>query len=140
MPKNTPQINQDNKSDRPILQFSVLCDGVAQQEQNSKMSLMSIFTMILQPGILPQFFLVNKWTYGKGTFEQHIVIRDPDLKTLVETEKQGFKLHNETQSHDVINGFVNVNFSAPGVYWVEVYLDDKLSISYPLPVHTGANA
>lgn len=130
-------IEQYDKNNKPILQFSILCDGVAQDEQNNKLSLIGVFTMLLRPHIIPQFFIVNKWIYGKGTFETHIIIRDPDLKPITDMPKQQFTLQKETQSHDIINGFVNVNFETPGVYWIEVYLNDSLSISYPLPVHSG---
>ena len=120
---------------KPILQFSVLCDGVA-QGQGSKPVFIGVFNNFLVTGIIPQFFIVNRWIYGKGRFKQKIIIKNPELdKTIVEITDQEFVLQNETSPHDIVSGLVNANFEKAGVYWVEIYLDDKLVISYPLPVY-----
>ena len=129
--------NNDTQSEgksNPILQFSVLCDGVA-QGQGNKPVFIGVFSNFVRTGVVPQFFIVNRWIYGKGTFKQKIVIKSPDLaKTVVEIPEQEFVLKDEINSADIINGFVSVNFEKSGVYWVQIMLDDKMIMSYPIPV------
>ncbi|OGK64563.1 hypothetical protein A2209_01820 [Candidatus Roizmanbacteria bacterium RIFOXYA1_FULL_41_12] len=130
---NITQLAVEEKS-KPILQFSVLCDGVA--KQGNKPVFIGVFSNFVRTGVIAQFFIVNRWIYGKGTFKQKIAIKDPDLqKTIAEIPDQEFILKEEINSADIVNGFVNVNFEKPGVYWVEISLDNKLLMSYPLPVY-----
>jgi hypothetical protein len=120
---------------KPILQFSVLCDGVA-KGQAGKPVFVGVFDNFVRTGVIAQFFIVNRWIYGKGKFKQKIDIKDPDLKkNVVEIPDQEFYLLNETSPANVITALVNAKFEKPGVYWVEVYLNNELMMSYPLPVH-----
>ena len=130
---NTTQPAVEEKS-KPILQFSVLCDGVA--KQGNKPVFIGVFSNFVRTGVIAQFFIANRWIYGKGTFKQKIAIKDPDLnKTIAEIPDQEFVLKEEINSADIVNGFVNINFEKPGVYWVEISLDNELLMSYPLPVY-----
>lgn len=130
--KNTgPKLEITNK---PVLQFSVLCDGVAKGPGN-KPVLIGVFNNLVRTGVIPQFFIVNRWIYGTGTFKQKIAIKDPDLtKSVAEVANQEFVLRDETTPVDLLSGFVNVNFEKSGVYWVEVSIDNEVVLSYPLPV------
>jgi len=130
---NTTQPAVEEKS-KPILQFSVLCDGVA--KQGNKPVFIGVFSNFVRTGVIAQFFIANRWIYGKGTFKQKIAIKDPNLqKTIAEIPDQEFVLKEEINGADIVNGFVNVNFGKPGVYWVEISLDNELLMSYPLPVY-----
>ncbi|PIR43341.1 hypothetical protein COV24_03175 [candidate division WWE3 bacterium CG10_big_fil_rev_8_21_14_0_10_32_10] len=134
MAKNKENKHVQTEISKPILQFSVLCDGVA--NQGNKPVFIGVFSNFVRTGIIAQFFIANRWTYGKGTFKQKTAIKDPDLKKIVaEIPEQEFVLKEETNGADIINGFVNVNFKKPGVYWVEIFLDGELVMSYPLPVY-----
>lgn len=121
------------ETSKPILQFSVLCDGVA--NQGNKPVFIGVFSNFVRTGVIAQFFIANRWIYGKGTFKQKTTIKDPDLKKVVaEIPDQEFILKEEINGADIVNGFVNVNFEKPGVYWVEISLDGELVMSYPIPV------
>ena len=131
--KNTEVKTEE--TNKPVLQFSVLCDGVAKGPGN-KPVLIGVFNNLVRTGVIPQFFIVNRWIYGKGTFKQGVRIKDPDLtKTVTEIVNQEFTLSDETTPVDLLEGFVNVNFEKSGVYWIEVSIDDKVVLSYPLPVY-----
>lgn len=125
---------QDNT---PILQFSVLCDGIA-KTTNNKLILIGAFNRA-KPKIINQFFIVNRWIYGKGTFKQKIIVKNPRLENVTSTQDLEFTLKEEFQSTDIIEGFVNTNLEQEGIYWIEIYLENKLVISYPLPVHNINN-
>ena len=129
---------EENKTERPIIQFSVLCDGVATpQEINNKPVFIGIFSRLLRPMTIPQFFIANRWISGTGEHSQTIKILDPELKEIAKTEPQKFNMASKVESTDLLNAFVNLNFSKAGVYWIKIELDDKIAMSYPLPVFDG---
>ena len=122
------------EKNKPVLQFSVLCDGVASPD--TKAVFIGVFSSFIRPGNMAPFFVVNRWIYGKGDFRQKVAIKTPDLKHVIhEAPERKFSLKEEFGAHNIVNGFVNVNFEKPGVYWVEVSLDDEVVMSYPLPVY-----
>lgn len=122
---------------RPTLQYSVLCESVSPPDKNgvNKPVFSGIFASIVKPGALAQFFIANRWINGQGLFKEQIKILNPDLTDFISTEASEFKLADKIGAHDSYNGFVNLNFPVPGVYWVKVELDGKTAISYPLPVY-----
>lgn len=129
---------EQNNNERPILQFSVLCDGIATpQEIGNKPVFIGIFSRLLRPTTIPQFFIVNRWISGTGEHTQTIKILDPELKEVAKNQAQKFVLPSKVESVDLVNAFVNLNFSKAGVYWIKIELDDKIAMSYPLPVFDG---
>jgi hypothetical protein len=118
----------------PILQFSVLCDAVAQDPTLKKVALLGLFDQLLQPATLPQFFVVNKWIDGIGTFVQGIEILNPDMSVLGSSEPMRFELTSRPVGATNIAGFVNFPFRVSGVHWVQIKLDGELTLSYPVPV------
>ena len=126
---------EENKTERPILQFSVLCDGIATpQEIGNKPVFIGVFSSLLRPMTVPQFFIANRWINGTGEHVHVIKILDPDLKEIAKTENQKFILASKVNAADLFSAFVNLNFSKAGVYWIKVEIDDKLAMSYPFPV------
>jgi hypothetical protein len=129
-------INKDKEkaiTEMPVLQFSVPCDGIAREKHN-KPVFVGVFSSILRPSIIPQFFIVNRWINGIGEFEQIVKVLDPDLKEVVKSECQKFKLDSKAKSADLFSGFININFEKSGVYWISVELNGNMVLSYPLPV------
>lgn len=130
---------QENKIERPILQFSVLCDGIATPEEiNKKPVFIGVFSSLVRPMVLPQFFIANRWINGLGGHSQIIRILDPRLKEIAKTEEVKFLLLSKVNGHDIYSAFVNQNFSEAGVYWIKIELDGKTAMAYPLPVFEGS--
>jgi hypothetical protein len=125
--------NKKEGTEKPILQFSVPCDGVA-KGPNNKPVFVGIFSSILRPIVIPQFFIANRWINGVGEFEQIIKILDPELKEIAKSEVQKFKLDSKAKAADLFSGFINLNFSKSGVYWISTELNGELAMSFPLPV------
>ena len=71
MNKNSKKDNNKNKTEKPTLQFSVPCDGIA-KGPNNKPVFVGIFSSILRPTVIPQFFIANRWINGIGEFTQTI--------------------------------------------------------------------
>ena len=131
--EETNQEIEKPKIEKPTLQFSVPCDGIA-KGPNNKPVFVGIFSSILRPIVIPQFFIANRWINGVGEFEQIIKILDPELKEIAKSETQKFKLDSKAKAADLFSGFINLNFEKSGVYWISTELDGELVMSFPLPV------
>jgi hypothetical protein len=118
---------------RPVLQFSLTCDGVA-PGPGGKPVFVGVFNSVGKVGRLPQFFVANRWVNGIGAFRQTVRILYPDLTEFKRTEPVTFQLPTRASSHDVYSGFINTDFDRAGVYWISVDLDDETVLSYPIPV------
>ena len=125
------------ETELPELQFSVACDGVAQDPGTGKLALVGVFEQILQPSVVPQFFVINRWTYGKGSFTEQVKITDGQGNVTAQSPATPFTLARESAVHTVISGFVNTSFAQARVYWIEVQLEGALQLAWPLPVLAG---
>lgn len=119
---------------RPILQFSVLCDSVA-HGPDGKAVFLGVFESFKRPVVVPQFAICNRWINGQGRFKQKTRLLNPKLELLVETPYLEFELANRVTVANFQQMLTNVNFSQPGVYWVEVWLNEERVLSYPVPVY-----
>lgn len=130
--------SSDPERKTPILQFSVLCDGIAApQEMPGKPVFVGVFSNLLRPTTIPQFFIANRWINGFGEHTQSISILDPELREVVRMKEESFSLSSEAHAHDMYTAFINTNFPKAGVYWVKIELNGQLALSYPLPVFEG---
>jgi hypothetical protein len=131
-PQAQPQPQQERLT--PTLQYSLLCDAVAQDPNTNKLSLFGLFDKILQPSVMQQFFVVNRWTNGLGSYRQTIGILKPDLSLVVPVTPQDFIMHSRTEGAGIVSGFLNFNFGEAGVWWIEIRLDGDLVLAYPVAV------
>ncbi len=123
------------KKTTPILQCSIPCDGIGvPKELGGKPVLIGVFSRLLKPTTLPQFFIFNRWINGEGEYSQTITILDPELKEFSKLPEQKFSLKSRVDSADLASAFVNLNFNKSGVYWVKIDLNEKTVLSYPFPV------
>ena len=77
--------------------------------------------------------MVNRWCCGVGDFRQQTRILKPDgTSLLVEGKPVPVKLPNDESNATCIEVFMNVKLDEPGTYWVEILLDDRLILRYPL--------
>jgi hypothetical protein len=119
----------------PDLQFSVLCDDV-RREDNGKFMLLGLFEAISAqkfPALHHSMFIANQWVKGEGAFDQEIfIINSRDKSVIFKTDKQHFELPGIDAHHTLISRFANLEFPEPGKYWIEIVLDGKLVINYPM--------
>ncbi|MCU0857266.1 MAG: hypothetical protein MUC65_02535 [Pontiellaceae bacterium] len=122
----------------PDLQSSLICDDV-RQESNGKFMLIGLFDAINTdqiPITFSKLCIVTRWCSGEGIFTQRTRIVYPDQVTvLTEGQQVQANLPNEEASATSVEVFLNTTFPKPGTYWVEIRLDDKLKIRYPLRVN-----
>jgi len=85
--------------------------------------------------VCPRICLVNRWCAGAGTFTQRSRIVAPDGLTLVgEGQPVPITLSNDQQVATTVEVFLNLAFHQAGTHWVEILLDQKLRMRYPLHV------
>jgi len=121
----------------PDLQLALICDDV-RQENNGKFILIGLFDSIMAqhlPLAYPRLFVVTRWCSGAGDFEQRTRLLQPDQHTPV-AEGRAIRVHLAEPAATATNIelFLNVNFHAAGLHWVEVLLDGDLKIRFPLRV------
>jgi hypothetical protein len=127
--------NTDNNTMLPDLQSSLICDDV-RQERNGKFMLIGIFDALgvpKYPAVFQRICMVNRWCCGVGNFSQQTRLLKPDgVTVVVEGNQVPVKLPNEHANATCIEVFMNVKLDEPGIYWVEILLEGRLILRYPL--------
>ena len=122
---------------KPDLVYSVLCDDV-RQERNGKFIFIGVFQNIWVrsfPAVHHRICIANSWYNGLGEFHARSKLVAPDKKTkVIESVPVKIRLTENNRGSVVVNFFQNVRFNNPGLYWVEVNLDDMLVTRYPFMV------
>ena len=118
----------------PVLQYVILCDAVT-KDQSGKPVYIGAFDRLLKPGSLPQFIIALKWICGIGSHNFKFNILDPELQVLHSIGD--FPINFKTKTDPVHADFpmINFSFNKPGVYWIEIFLNDQTYLSVPLPVY-----
>jgi hypothetical protein len=121
---------------KPTISFTIICDDV-RQEVGGKVSLMGLFENIYAvkfPAIHPRLAVVTEWSDGAGEYEIKTRLLSPDRKTALRETASRITLSGVNYRHRDVSVHLNVEFKAPGTYWIENLLDDELMNSLPLKV------
>jgi hypothetical protein len=121
---------------KPTVSFTIICDDV-RQEVGGKVSLMGLFENIYAakfPAIHPRLAILTEWSDGAGEFEVKTSLLSPDRKTVLRETGSKITLSGVNFRHRDVSVHLNVEFKAPGTYWIENFLDDELVKSMPLKV------
>lgn len=120
----------------PDLQASLLCEDI-RQEATGNLILVGVLNFIRVPQ-LPvtafKLFVFNRWTAGVGQFTESVRLVGPDQTTVLRKGDVKFALQDANHSATNVTVFGQVVFQNPGVYYVEVLVDDVMKIRAPLPV------
>ena len=122
------------KSVEPILQYAILCDAIT-KDQFGKLVYIGAFHNLIRPGVLPQFMIAFNWICGVGDHTFKFNILDPTLRILHTADDFSLPFEAKTDNVHHYFTFINFNFKVSGVYWVEIFLNNKSYLSIPLPVH-----
>ena len=120
----------------PDLQASLLCEDV-RQESNGNFIIVGVLGLIRVPQVPITAFKIcvfNRWTAGVGQFEESVRLVEPDQTTLVRKSAVKFALQDPTHHATNVTVFGQVEFKAPGAYFVEVLVDDVMKLRFPLPI------
>lgn len=120
----------------PDLQASLLCEEV-RQEINGNFFLLGIISFIRVPQ-LPitalKLCVFNRWTAGLGSFIENVRLIGPDQTTVLRKSEVKFSLQDAAHHATNVTVFGQVEFAAPGVYFVEVLVDEVMKLRFPLVV------
>jgi hypothetical protein len=120
----------------PDLQCSLLCEEV-RQEANGYLFLIGVINFIRVPQlpiVAGRLCIFNRWTAGVGQFTECVRLVAPDQTTVVSRGESKFELRDPALSATGVMVFGQVEFKAPGTYYVEVLVDEVMKIRYPLPL------
>jgi len=121
---------------KPSLNFTIICDDI-RQELGGKVSLMGLFENIYAtkfPAVHPRLAIISEWCDGQGEFSVKMKILSSDRKSVLRETSSQMKLSTVNIKHRDVSVHLNVDFKAPGTYWIENYLDDERINSIPLNV------
>jgi hypothetical protein len=120
----------------PDLQCSLLCEEI-RQEVTGNFILIGVLNFIRVPQlpiVALRLSLFNRWTAGLGQFVETVRLIAPDQTTVVRKGEARFALKDALMSATTFTVFAQVEFKAPGAYYVEVMVDDVMKLRYPVPV------
>ena len=120
----------------PDLQCSLLCEDI-RQEVSGNLILLGVIQLIRVPQLPVTAFklcVVNRWTAGMGQFTESFRLLAPDQTTVLRKGESKFALQDANHAQTNVTFLAQVQFDAPGIYFVEVLVDDVMKLRYPLPV------
>jgi len=121
---------------RPDLQSSLLCEEV-RQEANGNFFIIGVVNFIRVPQlpvVAARLCVFNRWTAGIGQFVENVKLIAPDQTTVLRKGEMKFELRDAAMHSTNVMVFGQVEFKAPGTYYIEVLVDDVMKLRYPVPV------
>ena len=120
----------------PDLQCSLLCEQI-RREASGNFFIIGVIDGIATPQLpmmIPQLCVFNRWTAGVGQFKECVRLIAPDQTTVLTKSEAKFELKDPAQYCTIPTAFRQMEFKTPGVYFIEVLVDDVMKLRYPMPV------
>ena len=120
----------------PDLQCALICEQV-RREANGNFFLIGVLEGLALPKFpiaIPALCLFCRWTSGVGQFVSTIQVMAPDQVTLVQKGEIKFSMKDAHRNATTVMFLQQLQFQEPGVYYVEVMVDDVMKVRFPLPV------
>jgi hypothetical protein len=120
----------------PDLQCSLICEDV-KQEVNGNFILIGVLGVIQVPQVPVTAFklcVFNRWTAGVGAFTETVRLLATDQTTVLRQGQVKFEVKDATHHATNVTFFGQIKFDNPGVYYVEVLVDDVMKVRFPLPL------
>jgi hypothetical protein len=120
----------------PDLQCSLICDEV-RQEITGNLILIGVMSLVRVPETpitAGRLFVVNRWCAGVGQFTETVRLVAPDGTTAIRQSQAKFQLPDPNQNTTNVSIFQGVEFKVPGVYFIEVLVDEVMKLRYPFPI------
>lgn len=120
----------------PDLQCALICEQV-RRETNGNFFLIGVMDGLALPKFpiaIPGLCLFSRWTSGLGQFVSTIQVMAPDQVTVVQKGEIKFSMRDPNRNATTVMFLQQLQFQDPGVYFVEVMVDDVMKVRFPLPV------
>ena len=120
----------------PDLQCSLLCEDV-KQEANGNFILIGVIGIVRVPQVPISAYklcVFDRWVAGIGQFTEGVRLISPDGATVLRQNQVKFQLTDPAQAMTTVSVMANVEFKDPGVYTIEILVDDVMKLRVPIPV------
>jgi len=120
----------------PDLQCSLLCEQV-RREVNGNFFLIGVLDGLVLPQFpitLPGLCVFNRWTSGVGQFNSAVRLVAPDQMTVVQKGEVKFAMKDPHRNATTLLVLQQIHLQEPGIYHVEVTVDDVMKVRFPVPV------
>ena len=120
----------------PDLQCALVCEDVRQEVTGNFILLgITAFLRVPQvPIVANRLCVFTRWCAGVGNFTETVRLIAPDQTTLLREAKVKFALQDPAHNATNLSVFAQLEFTAGGIYFVEVLVDDVMKLRFPLPV------
>ncbi len=120
----------------PDLQCALLCEDVRQEVTGNFFFIGVINYIRVQqlPVTAFKLCLVTRWTAGVGQFIESTRFVAPDQTTVLRKSEVKFGLEDAALHATNVTVFSQCKFEVPGVYYVEVLVDDVMKLRFPVPI------
>jgi hypothetical protein len=113
-----------------------MCEEV-RQEVTGNFFLVGVINFLRVPQlpvVALKLSLFNRWTAGIGQFTESARLVAPDQTTVLRKGEVKFVLQDAASHATNVTVFTQVEFKVPGIYYVEILVDDVMKLRYPVPV------
>ena len=113
-----------------------MCEDI-RQEASGNFILVGVMNFVRVPQLPVTAFKIcifNRWTAGVGQFTESVRLVGPDQMTVLRKGEVKFALQDPNHNATNVSVFGQVEFAMPGVYFIEVIVDDVMKLRYPFPV------
>ncbi|MBM3830637.1 MAG: hypothetical protein FJ406_08885 [Verrucomicrobia bacterium] len=120
----------------PDLQCALVCEDV-RQEANGNFILLGITAFLRVPQVpivANRLCIFTRWCAGVGNFTESVRLIAPDQTTVLREAKVKYALQDPAHNATNLSVFAQLEFTAGGIYFVEVLVDDVMKLRFPLPV------
>lgn len=120
----------------PDLQCSLLCEEI-RQEANGNFFLIGVIDVVRVPQLpvtAGKLCVFNRWTAGVGAFVESVRLLAPDQTTVLRKSEVKFGMRDPGVNATTVTFLGGVEFGQPGLYWVEVLVDNVMKVRYPVNV------
>ncbi|MEC9080752.1 MAG: hypothetical protein VX413_05890 [Verrucomicrobiota bacterium] len=120
----------------PDLQCSLLCEDVRQEVTGNFIALGIIGAIRVPkvPVVAGKLCVFTRWVAGVGEFHENIRLIAPDQESVIRKCETKFVLKDPAHHATNIAVFAGTKFEVPGIYTIEVVVDEVMKLRYPLPV------
>ena len=120
----------------PDLQCSLLCEDVRQEVTGNFIALGIIGAIRVPkvPVVAGKLCVFTRWVAGVGEFHENIRLIAPDQESVIRKCETKFVLKDQAHHATNIAVFAGTKFEVPGIYTIEVVVDEVMKLRYPLPV------
>lgn len=120
----------------PDLQCSLLCEDV-RAETSGGFVIVGVLGIVRVPQVPITAYKIcvfNRWTAGLGQFTESLRLIAPDQTTVLRKGQVKFVLQDAAHHATNVTMLPQVEFTAAGIYYVEILVDDVMKLRFPLPV------